>query len=467
METLTAQQFKEKYGATAYSLFGEEEKKETLFQEIKNAFSQGVSKVVQGYQEASATGGTKDVGGFIAGEGKILGGTAEAVSAPLAPILNRTVGKAISYIGGKIGSIPAVQKFASSPAGEKTQKVASTVADFANAAGLIAGFKGGTSALRSTPTKVAGMAEKISTPDVAKASQYVKGAVRDVVPTTQNLIDHNLARALDLTPGDLRNIAASTGNEIGPWLSQHNLIGRNKPETLSMVNGFFTDNYRGVRSEVGNVKTVYQPDQIPYFTESLKTLGAELQGKLGLEAVRAEIQGMLRRSKVSLDDVQRVKELIDEHFKLYKVTGDVQSGIAKQGLANVRKDIQTFIETEVQKNTGADIRAMNNNVATARSLADAIEARAPRGLTRAQLTWRDAAIGMGLTYFGSPLVGLSAVVVWKILTSPTIRLRFSRWLDSLNDAQKVKVSEAIRDGKPTTEMRKILEISEDDVTAPR
>lgn len=461
METLTAEQFKNRYGQTAVSQFGNSKKEESLFAEIKSAFGQGVAKIGQGIEESNPT---NLEGNLIKGTGQILGGASEAITAPLAPLLSRTIGKAVNWVGEQVGKIPAVQKFANSPAGEKASEIASTVSDYANIAGLVAGGATGARGARALPAKAGALIPDSIPNPLSGTGQYVRGAVRDVIPTTQSLIDQNLAKALDLTPGDLRNIAASTGNEVGPWMANYNLIGRNKIDTIGLINKFFTDNYTQVRSEIDKVPTLYKPTQVPYFTDALKSIAAETQGKVGLEVINTELQSLMRKTEVTLKDVQRVKELIDEHFKLYKATGDVQSGVAKQGLDKVRKDIKGFIETEVKKATGADIRQMNNNVATARSLADAVEARSPRGLTRAQITWRDAAIGMGLTYFGSPLVGLAAVAVWKIITSPTARLRFARWLDGLNDAQRARVSDQFRTGNITKEVRDIIGVQDTDLT---
>lgn len=469
METLTADQFKKRYGVMAESQFDlaqkNQDKEASIFNEIKDAFTQGVNKVGQGIQEAKPVGG-EGVGGLVTGVGKILGGASEAITSPVAPLLSRTLGKAVNYVGDKISNIPAVQKFAQSPAGQATSKVAETVGNYANAAGLVVGARTGASAA----TKVPGLASEAATavgeaipkPSLGKTGTSAVNAVKDVIPTTQNLIDHNLARALDLTPGDLSNISKSTGNEVGRWMADNNLIGTNKANTLGLIKSFFTDNYNNVRSEIGKVKDVYDANTVPYYKDTLNALATETQGKLGLEGTTSEITKLLKKEQIILSDIQRVKELLDEHYSLYKVTGDVQSGVAKQGLANVREQIKGFIENEVQQKTGADIRQMNNNVATAKSLADAITTRSPRGLTRAQLTWRDAAIGMGLTYFGSPLLGLAAVATWKIITSPSMRLRFSRFLDGLNDAQKAKVSEAIRDNKLTPEIKKVLDLKEGD-----
>lgn len=452
METLTADKFKQKYGVVGTEAFKAEKKKEGLFDEIRQAFSQGIGRAGQGIQEAGPISGSAE--GIVPGVGKILGGVTQAITAPLAPIFNRTIEPAINAIGEKIGSIPAVQKFAASPTGEKTSQIAETVADYAGAAGLVAG---GPLAGR-TAAGIPGMASKgaqaIPKPKVGAVAKDVKGAVRDIIPTRQNYIDSSLAKALDLTQDDLRNIAASTKNEVGPWLAQNNLIGKNKADTQAMIKQFFTENYQAVRTEIGKVKNEYLPVQVPRYTDALKAIQLRVTGVVGLEKQAALIDNMLRKEKLTLKDVQAAKELIDDYSSLYNKQGDVLQGIEKQGLATVRDGLKTFIEDEVQKNTGADVRPMNNNVATAKNIGDAITARSQRGLTRVHVSNRDIMTGLGLTYFGTPLLGVGYVLLSKIWQSPSMRLRVARYLDKLNDAQKMKISEQINNGKIPPEILK-------------
>ncbi len=97
--------------------------------------------------------------------------------------------------------------------------------------------------------------------------------------------------------------------------------------------------------------------------------------------------------------------------------------------------------------TGADIQTLNNNVQTARSLEDAINVRSTRGLTRANITPTDAVLFMTGTAVGTPLTGFLAVFIKKLINSPTLQLRFAKWLDGLTDAQRIKAQGEIRAGK--------------------
>jgi hypothetical protein len=66
----------------------------------------------------------------------------------------------------------------------------------------------------------------------------------DIIPSVDQLVNHNITRALDLTQGDLKNISASTGQEVGKFVAEKNLIGRNKAETVTKIDSFYKQNYK-------------------------------------------------------------------------------------------------------------------------------------------------------------------------------------------------------------------------------
>ena len=280
--------------------------------------------------------------------------------------------------------------------------------------------------------------------------------VKDILPTRERFVNTELTKAFDLTPGDVKNISLSTGNEPGEFLSSNNLIGVNKEATLKKVNDFYRTNYDTVRSEIGKVKATYDPVEIPRYTEALKAIKQKIAETPGLQESNYEIDSLLKKTNPTLSDVQRVKELMDQHFNLYKATGDVGQGVAKEGLANIRKDIKEWIEEEVKDKTGADIKDLNNKVQTARSLSDAIEVRSTRGLTRSNLTTKDLVtfLAAGGAY-GSPVTGALTVIAKKIYQSPTFKLRLSKWLDDLGDAKRLKIQQDLDKGILPPELKDI------------
>ena len=287
------------------------------------------------------------------------------------------------------------------------------------------------------------------------ALKTAKSVAGDIVPTASRASNYFATRALNLTQGDVKNIAKSTGHEVGEFLGEQNLIRNNVKETQEAVSNFYKENYKTVRSEISKVSKPYKAAEIPRYKDSLNALVKQINEVPGLEASADEVKTLLKKTNPTLNDVQRVKELMDEHFSLYKVTGDVKESIAKEGLANLRKDLKEFIEKEVKENTGADIADLNNKVSASRSIVDAIETRSTRGLTQSNIKIGD----MGTLFAGfaiNPLVGVGAVIAKKIIESPSIRLRLAKLLDKISDARKARIKAELKAGKVPNEIREII-----------
>lgn len=111
--------------------------------QVADAAKGGLSRIGQGIQEAKPDG-TGNVGNLVEGVGKVLGGAAQAVTSPLAPVL-KPVGDVIDKAGKALADTPYMQAYGkdtvSLPADEPTapERVAGTIADYANAAGVVAG----------------------------------------------------------------------------------------------------------------------------------------------------------------------------------------------------------------------------------------------------------------------------------------------------------------------------------------
>lgn len=103
---------------------------------VKNAFSGGINQIQQG---ASEIGQGEGVLPAVGSALKIGAGIVGAASSPLAPVIQPTLGAASNAVSNKISDNPSVQKFAMSPAGQTTAKVAERVSNAGQIAGGIAG----------------------------------------------------------------------------------------------------------------------------------------------------------------------------------------------------------------------------------------------------------------------------------------------------------------------------------------
>src|SRR3990167_9531842 len=428
--------------------------------QIVEAAGAGVDKIKSGFEQSKT--GTSLVDPIEAGL-KVGAGAAEVAFSPLAPLFSK-VGQLIGYVSNKIADNKAVQGFAMSPAGEGTSRVAEDVLNATEIAGVVTGGKIAPRVGAGVAAKAAvvGGEVKSAVAEAGKVGAYAKSTATDIIPTKQRYINHQIAEALDFTPGDLNKISRATGNDVGQLMSENNLIGVNRANTETLITDFFKKSYDEVRVEIGRVDKSYKQYNVPRYVDALTQIQTKVKGIQGLEKVNATVDNLLHKTDLTLADVQLVKELMDEHFNLYKVTGDVGEGVAKQGLATIRADLKTFIEKEVKATTGSDIAQLNNNVSTARSIIDVITTRSQAGLTRSNINRGDVA----LAFFGVsfPLVGLPLLALKKIYESPTMRLRVAKWLDGRSDAQRAAIMTEMKAGKVPPELNQVLK--EADPKAP-
>ena len=328
--------------------------------------------------------------------------------------------------------------------------VGSKGAKVAGKAGMEAVQTGAESAIRGA--KVAG--EAIG--NVAEAGAKIAG---DVIPTRKGVISGQISKALDLTPGDISNIKSSTGNDVGEWISNKNLIGGNKEETLNAIKGYTDTQYKAVRDEIAKVKKTYTLNDMPRMKDSIILLESQVKGVPGLEDTFKEVRSLLRKKSYKLSDAQRVKELLDEQFSLFKATGDVKEGTIKKGLANVRKDVKEFIEKEIKDTTGTDIRALNNDVSTGMSILEDASIRASRDLTRANVSLSDLGFFGTGSLIGTPLFGAAALLGKRIIESPTVRLRIANFLKKLPSKEKTAIKNELLNGKVPDILKKEVDQS--------
>jgi len=440
--------------------------------------SQKRADKIQAIKGKMQSGEKGDIPAILETSGQLAGAGADAISAVikgafkmvLPPRAEAKTKEIIQKFGTKVVETPAVQSivkwYADLPDSKKDAVDASLGAvDLATQfIGLGAAKKGlnvvkeGAEGALETGGKILKKGSQLAD-DATKSTQLV---IKDIIPGADRIVNTTVSKALNLTPGDISNISKSTGNEVGQFIAKHNLIGKNLEETTKLVDDFYKTNYNTVREEIAKVPTLYHAGSVPRYTDALNAIKKAVNDVPGMEEVSLEVDNILSRvnknaKDITLNDVQRVKELMDDHFSLYKVTGDVKENVAKEGLANMRKDLKEFIEQEVKKSTGADIKDLNNKTMTSRSIKDAIKTRAPKGITASNISIGDfGTFGVG-SMFGGPLVGAAALVAKKIIESPSAMLRFAKWIDSISDARKLKVIETLQKGEVPKEIEKFIE----------
>lgn len=459
--------------------------KETFLGGLKNDLNTRVDRVTNIQSNPNSTVAEKGLQTF--GQGAGLAANAIEKTAEQIPGVKQVFGAigsginwltttpVIKAIGSKIGDNKALQEVTTLY--DSDQNFKDSVDAVANIVRLGGDVEMAKQAVDFTKNVTNKIMTKINTPPVepppggggggaapiiekAGATSTASHIYKDVVPSLERISNEQVTKALQLTAGDVKNIESATGNVVGEFMGKNNLIGNNLLETQKLVSDFFDANYKQVRVEIAKVPDLYKVSSVPRYTDSLNQIKKAVDGVSGLEKESVVVDNLLNNAKnggtVTLADVQQVKELLDEHFNLYKVTGDVKEGVTKQGIVVMRKELKNFIEKEVKAKTNTDIKPLNNNVATSKSILKSSEGRATSGITKANLNFGDAATFGGGSIVGGPIVGLLALLGKKVLESPAMRFRIAKWVDSISDARKVKLEQEVSSGIVPKEVEKIV-----------
>lgn len=255
--------------------------------------------------------------------------------------------------------------------------------------------------------------------------------IKEVTPTPSKLTEGQVTKALDLTQGDLTSIGKKTGNNVTDFIVKNNLI-KDTPEAVAESLNDLRKTQKDLKtSEIAKVTNIYTPEQIPSVMQALDTIIADIDGVAGLEKQVANMKAIRGQKTLSLSDIQDAQYLIDENSNIYSKIGDTNSSKTARGLDNLRQDIRSFIETEVDTATGGqtNIRQINNDIQTSFAIEDAIKNRSTRNATRSMLSLGDMGALFGGGSIISPQFGIGLYIGKKILETPAFRLAFVKVLN--------------------------------------
>jgi len=270
------------------------------------------------------------------------------------------------------------------------------------------------------------------------AADVVKGSlpgrvISEASPTASRFVEGQVTKALDLTQGDVARITQKTGNHVTDFVSSNNLLKETPEQTVTALNDFKTNQYNLVRDEIAKVTNTYNATDVPQVQKSLETVNNIVGDVPGLEDVASEVSRLLQQDTYTLSDIQRVKEILDANTSIFTRSGETKGAAQAQGLANIRRDLRTFIEDEVSKATNGETRIseLNNDVATAYELADAIETRETRNMTRQALSVFDGILGFSAyTATGDFITSLGIVGAKKIMETPSARIALAKLINA-------------------------------------
>lgn len=281
-------------------------------------------------------------------------------------------------------------------------------------------------------------------------------SIGEAAPTGSKIAEAQVVKALDLTQGDIARITQKTGNNVTDFMIKNNVFKETPEQIVLALDDLKTQRMAEVRQPIAQVQTVYSKADVPRVADALTTVKESIDGIPGLETTLQEVNALLSKPNYSLNDVQRAKEILDANSNIFNRMGDARQTATAEGLANIRSELRKFIETEVKNNTGVDIKPLNNDVATAFEIADAVETRATRGLTRQSMSVFDGILGFSAAAAFDPITAIGVVGLKKLSETPSFRIALARTLSATPAQDVAKWSKEIADNNISPATRQSL-----------
>lgn len=283
--------------------------------------------------------------------------------------------------------------------------------------------------------------------------------IGEAAPTPGRFAEGEIVKALDLTQGDVRKISENTGNDVADFVARNSLLKETPEEIAAALGDFKNKQYGLVRSEVKAVPDIYAKTDVPRVNDALAAVQKVVDDVPGLEEVAAEVNRLAKQDSYSLEDIQRVKEILDANTNIYTRSGNIRDASTAQGLANVRAELRAFIEDEVMKATDGqtNIQKLNNDVATSRELMDAIEIRETRDLTRNYSPLTSTLLG-GAAFAGTGDIytALGVAAATKLIQTPSFRIALARTLKATPAKDLARWSREVAENKLSPQTRQAL-----------
>lgn len=393
---MTRAEYEKKYGeAPTFS------KTSSVGSDISSAFNAGVDKTKQGFSQQQEAYGSFNVPKMIEGGLKTAAGVVDTAFSPLAPLF-KPVGKAVEVVSDKISDIPAVQRFATSNAGENTARVTEDIANANTIASVFAGGKGAskaggkiidktittiddaTDAFSKAKTvvsdNVSTITERIKQPDVSEATKVslnpkealkntgqdievsVSGKVKklsEITPTENTKLQISTTKALDNFTKQAEKFAKDRSVEGG---SPVEIVGNRADSALN-----FADKKRQVIGQkMGEIEQQYVDQALPIAETTIAPFVDVIKNfenpKFGVDTANAPI---VRKLVEDFDKLGTNGATIGERLEFVR-SWDRYLNDAKDGFGNFKENatVNTRIQNAVRvlKNETVDAIAKNDKV---------------------------------------------------------------------------------------------------------
>lgn len=400
----------------------EDVKEGGFLEQVREAAQSGISRVQQGFEQAQTT--ESPIGAVESGL-KVGSGAIQTVTAPLAPLL-KPLQDLIGFISGKVSDTPEVQKFADSPAGEITSRVAEDIADVTTIAGAAMGG-------RAAP-RIAGA--------VSNTAQKTATALQGISETGTLGIQRATSQALDPTRIMQRVARLSKGNQqkfqklanesVGEYLVNRGIFGTVDEITTQLFERFQksknTADDAFARLDERTTE-LYKPTPVGSAIEELfaREIRVSTPGALSKDFARVrQLKQKYENEGLNMSEINEVKRIYERNVRLDFLKENKPESVARA--TNLDSAIRQWQFAQAEKLGLKNLKDINKETQLAKQLLDDLGKEHAGQLGNNAITLTDwiivseldpTAIGALLVKKGLSDKGLQSAIAKKLAGEPT------------------------------------------------
>ena len=325
---------------------------------------------------------------------------------------------------------------------------------------------------------------------VVMAGRGAKNVTR--AATIGMIPDNMVTKSLKVNPSDISAFSNLPGNEsMGSFLMRKGVlsggaaevgdagikltgslpVGRTRIGIIDDLGKIFDKALKTVDNELAGVRQTYDilddvPADIPKLLDQIYTVAQ----KYDLKEQVQFIEGLLKKERVSLAELNQLKRTAYDLFQTYKTSNVPADSFAARQINQYERVLRKFIEDQAEIKGLPDIGALNDDIMKTREILDAIEKADASSLSKGKLTFGlyDGMFGIGAYGLTGDFMTTAGIVMGrKLLDSTIFKTTFAKYLNRLDPRNIEILDKAFRSMKHTKEsktlLRKVVAQTADDI----
>lgn len=325
MQTFSADEFKKKFGESAYtSLSPDTQKAQSIIKNegssIGNAFRAGVGQIKQSFSDAQNASNPVEA---IESGMKLGSGVVRTAGSPLAPVVNPTIGKGIEFASDKISNSPAVQKFATSKAGERTARIAEDVGYLADIAGTAAGM--------AEAPKVGATVKKTATGVVDAAQDLSSKVAQEARAKVGSQPAKIMQRVARLSKNKQAKFEQTAGESVGEYLTKRGIYG-DIDEISTQLYDRFTRSKNTADKALAELKGTFEPAPVKTALDELMAREERVSSEGAPSPIMGRVRQLslkLKREGLDMSEINEVKRMYEKNNKMDYLKQNLPESVAR------------------------------------------------------------------------------------------------------------------------------------------